>query len=164
MKLTKRQRLAAVVVAGAAVVGIGTVAWAQTDHTVDTPALAATATTTTPSPSASTPTKPKARPMRPGPVRRALGRAVHGDVVVRQPGGGYATVTFDRGQVTSASGSQITLKRPDGPSVQLTINADTKFRGIASAAAIRLNEPAVVISKGKVATMVVQRAKPATTG
>ena len=86
-----------------------------------------------------------------------LQRAIHGDVTVRRQGGaGFEQVTFDRGEVTAASASSITVKRPDGVSVTKAINGDTKFRGVQSAGDIKTGKPALVVSKGGTATMIGQ--------
>lgn len=63
--------------------------------------------------------------------RALLRRAVHGDVVVATRSG-FATVTFDRGTVTSVSGQQLTLtegtKKRAYKTVTLTIPTTAKVR------------------------------------
>ena len=93
---------------------------------------------------------------RPG-AMGVLGKAVHGQVVVPADGETWQTVTFDRGKVNEATdGSKIVLDRPDGESVTIALTADTKYHGIADAAAIQEGKPAVVISKDGKATQVAQ--------
>jgi hypothetical protein len=56
-------------------------------------------------------------------------RAVHADVqAIKADGSNYA-FSFDRGQVTVVSGTSITIKRADGPTVTKTISSQTKVRG-----------------------------------
>jgi len=63
---------------------------------------------------------------------RALRRAVHADAVVPVAGGGFATVTYDRGFLTSVSGNQLTLregnKKATYRSVTLTIPSGATVR------------------------------------
>lgn len=88
----------------------------------------------------------------------ALGKAVHGTLVVPGEGGAWQTVTFDRGTVGEATdGTTIVLDRRDGQKVTLALSADTRYRGIAGASAIQKGKPATVVSKGGKATLVVQR-------
>jgi hypothetical protein len=47
-------------------------------------------------------------------ARGALGRAVHGDLIVRNKAGAYEPVTFDRGTVASKADGTVSLERPDG--------------------------------------------------
>ena len=108
MPFTFRQQIAGLAVVGATVVG-GAGAWAY----VETPST--TAAPTAASPSASTtdatpsaPTKQHAR------ARRLAQRAVHADVIAKGADGAYATYTIDRGTVTAASATSVTIDRPDG--------------------------------------------------
>jgi hypothetical protein len=145
MKLSLRQKLAALGVAGAVVLSTGgAVAWAQSGG--DSPS-------TTAPPAAS-----DARADLPAKAVRPLARrAVHGDVVVKAKDGTFVTVTFDRGTVTAASESSVTLQRPDDQTVTLTVNADTKVHGASSAATLQVGQPAVVVSKAGTATQILQR-------
>ena len=79
-------------------------------------------------------------------------RAVHGDLVVRAKGG-FQTYTFDKGKVESASADSITLTRPDGQQVTLSITADTRHRG---AWPPQAGKPAVVVSQSGRAVLVAQ--------
>jgi hypothetical protein len=82
-------------------------------------------------------------------AKKGLFRAVHADVKVIRADGSTNAFSFDRGQVTAASDTSVTVKRADGPSVIKTITADTKLRG-------KLAEGgrAVVFSKGSAATAI----------
>lgn len=55
--------------------------------------------------------------------------AVHADVSFIKADASTVSFSFDRGQVTAASATSVTIKRADGPSVTLGISADTKVRG-----------------------------------
>lgn len=55
--------------------------------------------------------------------------AVHADVSFIKADGSTVSFSFDRGQVTAASATSVTIKRADGPSVTKSIAADTKVRG-----------------------------------
>src|SRR4051812_48214319 len=59
-----------------------------------------------------------------------VGPVVHGDLVVRAKDGTFQTVTVDRGKVQSVDGDTLTIVRPDGPTVVVTLDASTKYRGI----------------------------------
>lgn len=139
------KRNAAVLLVGALVFGVGAYAWAQGAPDRPTTAQAA-------------PDKPDgARHRGGGRGFPGLHRAVHGDLIVRgADGNGFENVTFDRGEVTAVSASSITIKRPDGPSVTKAIDANTKFRGVQSAAEVKTGKPALVVSKGNTATQIAQ--------
>ena len=55
--------------------------------------------------------------------------AVHADVTFTKTDGSTVACSFDRGQVTAASATSVTIKRADGPSVTKSISAETKVRG-----------------------------------
>jgi hypothetical protein len=88
--------------------------------------------------------------------RGPLRRAVHGDLVVRTKDG-FENVTFDRGKVTAASTSSITIERPDGVSVTKAVTAETKFKGVDSAEHVEPGKGALVVSKGDNAVLIAQR-------
>ena len=97
------------------------------------------------------------KPGGPGVGPGALGRAVHGEVVVPGENDTWQTVTFDRGTVDEATdGAKIVLDRPDGQTVTLALTADTKYHGIDGAGALQEGKPATVVSKDGKATQVVQ--------
>jgi hypothetical protein len=62
--------------------------------------------------------------------KAGVGRVVHGDLVVRTKDGSFETVTVDRGKVQAVDGDRLTIVRPDGPTVTVTLDANTKYRGI----------------------------------
>ena len=84
-------------------------------------------------------------------------RSVHADLVVKDKDGTYVTITVDRGTVTAASATSITLDRPDGKQVTLAVTTDTKVRGVASVAALQTGKAAVVVSRSGTATQIGQR-------
>ncbi len=51
--------------------------------------------------------------------------AVHGQIVVPKPGGGFQTVDVQRGAVTAVSGTSITLKSADGFTKTYTVTSST---------------------------------------
>ena len=55
--------------------------------------------------------------------------AVHADVSFIRADGSTNSFSFDRGEVTAASNTSVTLKRADGPSVTISISAATKVSG-----------------------------------
>jgi hypothetical protein len=59
-----------------------------------------------------------------GPGGGLLG-ALHGQIVVAKPGGGYQTIDIQRGQVTAVSDSSITLKSADGFSKAYAVRSST---------------------------------------
>ncbi|MEU8265627.1 hypothetical protein AB0B89_00555 [Sphaerisporangium sp. NPDC049002] len=59
-------------------------------------------------------------------VRRSL-VGVHGEATVRARGD-FATYTWQRGAVTTASATSLTVKSADGVSWTWTVNSDTKIR------------------------------------
>lgn len=75
--------------------------------------------------------------------------AVHADVSFIKADGTTKAFSFDRGQVTAASETSVTLKRADGPSVTKSISADTKVRG-----KLAVGGKAVVFSQGGAATVI----------
>jgi hypothetical protein len=93
--------------------------------------------------------------------RGLLARTDHATLEVRQDGK-WVTVDVDRGNVTSASTTSITLMRPDGQSVTVHISSSTKFRGkeATSAAALKTGVRAMVVSESGTATSVTEGAKP----
>jgi hypothetical protein len=97
--------------------------------------------------------------LRQAKLAKIIGRAVHGQIVVRTKSG-FETVTFDRGKVTNATSTSITLLRPDQVSVTLTLGSATRYLGITGASDIKSGQGAVVISRDGAATAVAQRAKP----
>ena len=107
-----------------------------------------------------------------------LRRADHGTVEVKVKGvatgtatgtaaaatATWQTFTFDRGKVTTVTADQITLARPDGVSVTLTITPTTKYRGVTSWSEITTAKRATVVSQNGTATIIAQRVAPTGTG
>ena len=95
------------------------------------------------------------RPHRPGRDHRVR-HAIHGELIMRTQDG-FENVTFDKGKVTAASATSITIERADGESVTKAINADTKSRGVEAAEQLEVGKGALVVSKGDTAVLVAQR-------
>jgi hypothetical protein len=95
----------------------------------------------------------------PGPLGLVpLGRAVHGTVTVPDGNGGWHEVTFDKGTVDEATdASKIVLDRADGQTVTIELTAETKYHGVADAAALVDGRPALVVSRDGKALHVAQR-------
>jgi hypothetical protein len=72
--------------------------------------------------------------------------AVHVGWALIMPDGSAMSLAFDRGEVTAASTSSITLKRADNVSVTLTIDSTTKVR--ARDGKIDVGDRAAVFSQG----------------
>jgi hypothetical protein len=68
---------------------------------------------------------PGATPSPSQEMRGPLG-AIHGQLVVPKPGGGYQTVTVQMGTVTSISQSQVAVKSEDGFARTYTIDDNTR--------------------------------------
>jgi hypothetical protein len=83
-------------------------------------------------------------------------RTVHGDLTVRTKDG-FQQITVDRGKLTSVEGSTLTVTRPDGPVVTVTVNDQTRYRGIDDASQLQTGKPVVVVSKDGTAKGVAQR-------
>jgi hypothetical protein len=156
-----RGKIAAVAMVGAAVLGGGgATAWAATTgaSASSTPAASAPAST---SPSTSKPAAtPKATKGHKGKshhgTRSLLARSDHATVEVKS-GTTWVTDTYDRGTVTAASGSSITLHRPDGQNVTLAITPTTKFKGVTSASGLVTGKEALVVSTAGQATHIAER-------
>jgi hypothetical protein len=117
----------------------------------DPPAQAAATTTTAPGPAKGRPAGPK------GGHIGALGRAVHGDLIVRGKDGAFEEVTFDRGTLTAVSATSLTLHRPDGVDVTVKLDGETRYRGVENAAALKKDQPVAVVSKDGTAKVVMQK-------
>ena len=82
-------------------------------------------------------------------AKKGLMGAVHADVKLIKADGSSNAFSFDRGEVTAASDTSVTVKRADGPSVTKSISADTKLRG-----KLAVGGRAAVFSKGSAATAI----------
>ena len=82
-------------------------------------------------------------------AKKGLMGAVHADVKFIKADGTTDGFSFDRGSVTAASATSVTIKRADGPSVTKAISADTKLRG-----KLAVGGKAAVFSKGSAATLI----------
>jgi len=80
---------------------------------------------------------------------KGLFGAVHADVKLIKADGSTAAFSFDRGQVTAASDTSVTIKRADGPTVTKSISGDTKLRG-----KLAVGGRAAIISKGSAAVSI----------
>ena len=113
-------------------------------------------------PAAPTPAAtPSAHPKPAAAHRTLLSRVDHATLEIRSHGK-WVTVDLDRGNVTAASSSSITLSRPDGQSVTLEISSSTKFRGTeaTSAGALKTGVRAQVLSENGTAISIREGARP----
>jgi hypothetical protein len=149
MRFLKRN-IAAVIVAAVVVGASGAAYAAKPARPTLTSKTAANAAGSAPSAQPGTPAG--RRGMKPGGFLR---RAVHGDLVVRGKAG-FENVTFDRGTLTSVDGNRLTIARPDGPSVTVTLTDATRYRGVAGKDALVTGKPTMVVSKDGNALMVGQ--------
>lgn len=93
-----------------------------------------------------------------------LRRGIHGEVIVEQDGGGFETVEFDKGTLTSVGDSSLVLERDDGMTVRVTTNDATKFRGVEGLSELRTGDKVFVVSKDGVARLIAQRPADAPDG
>ena len=80
-----------------------------------------------------------------------LGRVMRGDATVLRPDGSKLTVHFERGQVTAASATSLTLKGADGTSTTFTIGTTTRIRSRGQAASttdLKVGAVAIAIGTG----------------
>lgn len=157
MAISIGTKIASAALAGTLALGAGAVAWAA-EGSGTSPAPSSTPAASNATGAAGTKAAGKA-----GAGLGLLRRADHGDVEVKVKGANgaaptWATVTFDRGQVSSIAADHITLARPDGQSVTLKIDGTTKYHGVTSWQQVQTNQPAVVISRAGTATQIVQKA------
>ncbi len=88
-------------------------------------------------------------------IGRLLARTDHATVEVKRHGT-WVTLELDRGKVTAASATSVSLARPDGTSVTIAVTPATKVRGVSSAAALVIGHRARVVSLGGDALLVGQ--------
>jgi hypothetical protein len=84
---------------------------------------------------------------------RGLFGAVHADVKGIKADKSTFSFSFDRGDVTAASATSVTIKRADGGTATKTISADTKVRG-----KLAVGGKAAIISEGGAAKLILARA------
>jgi hypothetical protein len=165
MQVTKGTKVAGGVIAGVLLLSGGAMAWAAAAPARPAVVVAAadptptTPSTTTPaSPAPNAPKAPRGPRAILGLPGLRLGKAVHGTVTVQDQNGNWVEVTFDRGQVTAADATSVTLKRADTPDkpVTIAITPDTKFFGVSGATSLQTGKQALVVSKDGKATFVFQ--------
>jgi hypothetical protein len=116
------------------IAGGGAAAWARSDGS--RPTLAAT-------------TAASAGSNRPAAGTRArglLGRVIHGNLIVRGAGGNFTNVVYDRGKEKSLSGDKLTITRPDGVDVTVTLTSTTKYRGVLNSSQLQTGRATLVLS------------------
>jgi hypothetical protein len=137
-------------------IAAGAVAGAMAVATTGIVAHAASnASSPSPSPTASPAAHARAK------HRGLISRIDHATIEIRKDGK-WVTENLDRGNVTAASSSSITLARPDGQSVTFDLSSSTKFRGkeATSASGLKTGVRALVVSENGAATLVVEGTKP----
>jgi hypothetical protein len=114
-------------VAVAALLGGAGAALAASNSSPPTAPPSAAAASPAPSPTPSRPSGPGFHRFGPGGFGfgGSLFGALHGQLVVRKPGGGYQTVDVQDGQVTAVSSTSITLKSADGFTKTYAVTSST---------------------------------------
>jgi len=140
----RRQAPRIIAVAIVALLGGAGVAYASTHSVTGSVTDASTqsqASTPSASPSPSAPTWHSARggPGRFGPFGGfggfgigGFGGAIHGQLTVPKPGGGYQTLDVQRGTVTAVSSSSITIKSADGYTATYAVSGSTEVNAQAA--------------------------------
>lgn len=155
-----RNRIFVLVAVGVLAVSGAAIAAAQTAAPEAAPAPAPGQKLRAPHP----PGKPGARMGGPK-IGRGVEHAIHGELIVPlRPAKDAAadakrtfeTITFDRGTVVSASDDALTIERPDGQRVNLTLNGDTKFRGVNKGSDLAPGTSVFAVSKEGIARQVGQ--------
>lgn len=86
-------------------------------------------------------------PGGPGPAGRGgLGGMVHGEFVVPDGDGGYATRLVQHGKLTEIDGDRITVVSDDGYSRTYSTTSSTEYRGVDSLADLKVDALVVVIA------------------
>ena len=156
-----RQRIAAVLVAALGLTG-GAAAWAQADP--EDPQVGGTQAQQTQAQEGDQQTPPaEGEGEREGRRRKGpggphmLGRAIHGDLIVRGENGQWENVTVDRGTVTAITESSIEIERPDGKKVTAALDENTRYGPDRDRTDIQTGQPAMVVQKDGKAVMVAQK-------
>jgi len=124
MDVTRRARVAGLLLAGALVGGVGGVVISQLGT--------ATAASPTPTPSLGPQAPDRHGPGEPGPRGLGLlggpgGRVLHGEATVQRPGGGTQVIRFQHGTITAIGGSAVTVRSTDGFTATYTVNSTTRI-------------------------------------
>ena len=156
------KKLAAGALGVVAAAGIGGAVWTVTSGPASSSgqvpaALSSTASTVAPAAGTDPAAGSRSR------ARGLLRRTDHATAEVKVQGQ-WVTYDLDRGNVTAISPASITLLRPDGQSVTLTINSSTKYGPSQSEATISTGRPATVISKDGIALRIRQGRGQASSG
>ena len=151
-----RQRIAAVMVAALGLAG-GAAAWAQADP--QDPKVAGDPATAQQAQEDGTQPKQRREGRRKaGHPAHVMGRAIHGDLIVRgEEDGTWANVTFDRGTVTAIDESSIEIERPDGKKVKAKLDENTRYGPGRDRTDIQTGQPAMVVQKDGTAIAVLQK-------
>src|SRR4051794_1589012 len=158
----------AVVVWGGGALAYGAVRPARWSVDAHLPAALAADPGTDPGAQGTAPSKAERRAARRGAkaglgAGLRLGAVAHGDLIVRTKDGTFQSVTIDRGKVQSVEGDKLTIVRPDGPTVVVTVDANTKYRGVSGPQELTKDARVGVASRdGK--ALLVRVPKPAAPG
>lgn len=104
-----------------------------------------------------TPARPRREIRKHRGAHGPLGRAIHGDLIVRTEDGTFANVTFDKGILSAVSEGELTLKRADGVDVTVKLDDNTQYKGVENAGGLEVAKHVIVRSKQGSATDVGQR-------
>jgi hypothetical protein len=152
------KRNAALIIVAGLVVGGGAVAWARSDGGRPTLA-AATSTAATVNPGAANPgAAGRTR------ARGLLARVVHGNLIVRGAGGKFQNVVYDRGKEKSLAGDKLTVTRPDGVDVTVTLTSSTKYRGVTGSSQLQVGHATLVLSMPDGSALIVAQPNPQRAG
>jgi hypothetical protein len=87
--------------------------------------------------------------------RGGIGGALHGEFVVPDGNGGYATRLLQSGRITAVDGDSLTVASDDGHSTTYTITSSTTFHGIASAADLAVDGTVTVVADEDAAALTI---------
>ena len=157
-----RERIAAVLVAALGLTG-GAAAWAQADP--EDPQVGGTQTQAQQAQPQETQPQEGDEPPAQGEGSRKrgpggpglLGRAIHGNLIVRGEDGAWQNVIVDRGTVTAINEASIEIERPDGQKVTAALDENTRYGPDRDRTDIKTGQPAMVVQKDGKALMVAQK-------